>query len=64
MKDAARLLMTVGALVFAAGALLAVAGRLPGDLVIGRGSLRFYVPLGTCLLISAIVSVLAWLLRR
>ncbi len=62
--DVARLLMTVGVLIFAAGAVFAVAGRLPGDLVIGRGSLRLYLPLATCLLISAIVSALAWLLRR
>ena len=39
-------------------------GRLPGDIVIGRGQSRFYFPLVSCLLVSAVVSVLLWLFRR
>lgn len=64
MKDLARLLMTAGVVLFAAGGVLALFGRLPGDLVLGRGSFRIYLPLGTCLLLSVLLSALAWFLRR
>lgn len=39
-------------------------GRLPGDIMFARGNVRFYAPLGTCLLISVAVSLLLWLLNR
>ncbi len=39
-------------------------GRLPGDIVIGRGSTRFYFPLTSCVLVSFVLSVLWWLWRR
>jgi len=38
--------------------------RLPGDIVINRPGFTFFFPLTTMLLLSAIVSVIAWLLRR
>ncbi len=38
--------------------------RLPGDIVIDRPGLRFYFPITTMLLISAVVSLILWLLRR
>ena len=39
-------------------------GRLPGDLHIERDGFHFYFPIVTCLIISAVVSLLLWLLRR
>ena len=33
-------------------------GRLPGDISIRRGNFRFYAPLGTCLLLSVIATLL------
>jgi len=39
-------------------------GRLPGDIVIGRGNFRFYFPIVTCLLISGIGLLILWLLNR
>ena len=38
--------------------------RLPGDIVIERPGVRFFVPITTMVLISALVSLAAWLLRR
>jgi hypothetical protein len=38
--------------------------RLPGDLVIDRPGFRFFFPLTTMLLISAVVSLILWLFRR
>jgi Protein of unknown function (DUF2905) len=39
-------------------------GRLPGDIVIERGNVRFYFPIVTCLIISIVVSFFLWLLNR
>ena len=39
-------------------------GRLPGDISISRGNSSFYFPIVTCLLISAVLTLLSWLLRR
>ena len=39
-------------------------GRLPGDFVIDRPGFRFYFPLTTMILISAIVSIVLWLFRK
>jgi Protein of unknown function (DUF2905) len=39
-------------------------GRLPGDIVIQRGSTSFYFPLVTCVIISIVLSALMWLLNR
>ena len=39
-------------------------GRLPGDIVIERENFRLYLPLGTSLLISLVLSVTMWLLGR
>ena len=38
--------------------------RLPGDIVIHRPGFSFFFPLTTMLLLSAAISVIAWLLRR
>ena len=38
--------------------------RLPGDIVIERPGVRFFFPLMTMLLISATLSLIAWLMRR
>ncbi|ESH91865.1 hypothetical protein B551_0221965 [Cupriavidus sp. HPC(L)] len=39
-------------------------GRLPGDIHIVRDGFSFHFPIATCLLISLIVSVVIWLVRR
>ena len=39
-------------------------GRLPGDILFQRGNTTFYFPLGTCLLISIVLSGLFWLFNR
>ena len=38
--------------------------RLPGDIVIDRPGFRFFFPITTMLLISVVISVIAWVLRR
>ncbi|MDD3651349.1 DUF2905 domain-containing protein [Immundisolibacter sp.] len=39
-------------------------GRLPGDIVIERGNVRFYFPLTTMVVVSLVLSLLVWFLRR
>jgi hypothetical protein len=38
--------------------------RLPGDIVIDRPGFKFFFPITTMLLISAVISIIAWLLRK
>jgi Protein of unknown function (DUF2905) len=64
-----RILMVLGAAVFLVGALLAEGvkiplGRLPCDIVIRREGGTLYLPIVTCLLLSALLSLVAWFLRR
>ena len=59
-----RLLILLGLMMVAAGLLVTLAGRLPGDIRIQGKNSSFYFPLTTCLLISAVASLVMWILRR
>jgi hypothetical protein len=39
-------------------------GRLPGDFRFERNGLTFFLPLATSIVISIVLSLLFWLLRR
>ena len=39
-------------------------GRLPGDIAIERGNIRFYFPLMTSLIVSVVLSLVLWLFTR
>jgi hypothetical protein len=39
-------------------------GRLPGDIFIERPGFQLYLPVTTCVLISLLISGIAWLLNR
>jgi hypothetical protein len=39
-------------------------GRLPGDIVIDRGSFYFYLPITTAILVSVLLSLALWLFNR
>ncbi len=70
LQPLGRLLIVVGLVVAGLGLLLTLGGRipglgrLPGDIVVERGSFRLYIPLATSLLLSLILSAVLWLLRR
>lgn len=70
MHGVARFLIVVGLVLVAAGVLLSLAprlpwlGKLPGDIMIKREQFSVYMPLTTCLILSLLVSLLLWLLRR
>lgn len=64
-----RLLISIGIILVAAGLLWPYLdriglGRLPGDIAIERENFRFYFPLTTGLLLSAVLSFLFWLINR
>jgi hypothetical protein len=64
-----RLLVILGLILLAVGLLwpwlsrLGL-GRLPGDIRIERDGFGFYFPLTTGLIISIVISVVVWLLRK
>ena len=39
-------------------------GRLPGDIIINRPQLKIYIPVTTMILVSLVVSLILWLLRK
>jgi len=63
-------LMLVGLVLILVGALVSVGrgipwlGRLPGDVLIQRDRFTLFLPLTTCLLVSVVVSLIAWLMVR
>lgn len=66
-----RALVVAGAFLIVAGLLFLAAerlgirlGRLPGDITLRGRHTVFYFPLATCILISVILSLIFWLLRR
>ncbi len=62
-----RLLVVIGIVIAGAGLLLMAGvpmGRLPGDFSYRRGNFSFYVPLGTSILVSIILTLVLALLRR
>jgi hypothetical protein len=66
------MLLGVGVLLAVVGVVLILAerfpglriGRLPGDVAIERDRWRLYLPLGTSVLLSVVVTLLLWLFSR
>lgn len=67
MSHAGWSLILIGALLILLGAVWLFAplslGRLPGDIVIERWNFRFYFPLTTCLVLSALATAVVWAVR-
>ena len=64
-----RLLVTLGLCLLVAGVAWSWVRRLPlfrlpGDIVIDRPGFKFFFPITTMLLLSALISLASWLLRR
>ena len=71
MADLGKLLLLLGGIIVAMGALLLVAGRfhlplgrLPGDIVYRGKNTTFYFPLATSIVLSIVISLILWLLNR
>jgi hypothetical protein len=64
-----RPLVVIGALIMLAGLFWPVLRhiplfRLPGDIIVDRPGFKFMFPITSMILISVVISVLSWLLRR
>jgi hypothetical protein len=62
-----RTLIVLGAVIAAVGALIALGfpfGRLPGDVMVRRGSFTFYAPVTTSVLVSIVLTALAMFFGR
>lgn len=57
-------LVVVGVLVYFLHDKLHWLGRLPGDVRVEREGFRLYIPLATCLLLTLLVNLILWLVRR
>lgn len=69
MQPVGKTLIVIGLAVAALGVLLLFQdklpfGRIPGDIHIQRPGFSFHFPLGTCLLLSVVVSLVLWLFRK
>jgi DUF2905 family protein len=62
-----RFLVILGLLIAGAGVLVLSGfpvGRLPGDLIVRRGSFTFYFPIVTSILVSVLLTLVLILLNR
>ena len=62
-------LVVLGAIVIVMGLLLMLLGRiglfrLPGDMEFGGRNWRVYFPLGTCILLSLLLTAILWLIQH
>ena len=69
MSEVGKWLVLAGAVSVIVGLLLQTGwlgwfGRLPGDIRVERPGLSFYFPITSMLIISAVLSLGAWVLRR
>lgn len=70
MQPLGKSLIIIGLVIAAIGVVATFAGktewlgRLPGDINIRRDNFSFHFPITTCLILSAIISFILWLLRR
>ena len=70
MQDLGKTILIIGLVLVVAGAViwktggLGGLGRLPGDLFVRKGNATFYFPIVTCLLVSAVLTLLGWFFRR
>lgn len=70
MSGLGKSLIVMGLVITLVGIILSLAGkipwvgRLPGDIYIKRQNFTFYFPLATSILISIVLSLILWLLRK
>jgi uncharacterized membrane protein YkgB len=58
------IVITVAGVLILAGPRIPIVGHLPGDIVIQRENVTIFIPLGTMVVISVVVSVILMLSNR
>ena len=70
MQDVGKLLVIAGLVMAAVGVLLwsgfgkGWLGRLPGDIHYTKSNFSFHFPIVTCLLVSAVLTLILWPFKR
>jgi hypothetical protein len=67
MLSVGRVVVIIGLVIAGIGALMMLGvpfGRLPGDIIVRRGPVTFYLPIGTCVVLSIVLTLVVALLRR
>jgi len=70
MPGMGKMLIIMGLIIVAIGVLFVLAGkipwlgRLPGDIYIKKENFTLYFPLATSIIVSIVLSLILWLLRR
>ena len=70
MHELGRIMVVIGVIVLVAGGIiwktggLFGLGKLPGDIFVQKGSSSFYFPVVTCVVISLLLTLISWLLRK
>jgi len=68
--EVGKVLIVVGVVLVGVGLVLVLGGkvpwlgRLPGDVAIERKHFSLYFPVATCVLVSAVITLILWLLGR
>ena len=69
MQGMGKTVLFIGVVLVGVGVLLMLSpkipllGRLPGDIHVEKDNFSFYFPITTCIIVSAILSLIAWLFR-
>jgi hypothetical protein len=70
MQEFGKVLVILGVVIVVAGLVLwkfggfGPLGKLPGDISIQRDNFSFNFPIVTCLILSAVLTLVMWLLRK
>lgn len=70
MHELGKLLMVLGLALAGVGLLLWLGvgkswlGRLPGDIAVQKESYSFYFPITTCIVISLVLTLIMWLMKK
>lgn len=72
MVSIGRLLIVIGVVLVVLGVILSFSGffswlrlgRLPGDILVKRDNFQLYLPITTCILLSLILTLIVYLIKR
>ncbi|WP_042459118.1 DUF2905 domain-containing protein [Neobacillus dielmonensis] len=66
MNGLSKALMVIGGIIFLIGLLMPLLhlGKLPGDILIKKGSTTFYFPVVTSIVVSIILSLILYFIGR
>lgn len=70
MNDLGKMIFILGVVIMLVGLMLWTGfgkgwiGRLPGDIHYSKGNFSFHFPIVTCIVVSAVLTLLLWIFRK